>query len=218
MCQTLSEYNIFTSLHKFYKPRELIDFFSKKPEYAFYTLGITDDDIEKLKFVALHVEINKICIDIANGYISKFIDTIKLIRDLFPKAVLMCGNIATDSICEKILKAGADILKVGISNGCFISGTKIKTEVGCKKIENIKIGDKVLTHTGYYQTVIGISQRKENNIIIDVNGIKCTSEHKFYVLNKKYKEIVNNDNISNYAEWVSAKNLSEDYFLIKIQE
>jgi hypothetical protein len=118
---------------------------------------------------------------------------------------------------ELILHGGVDIVKVGIGPGCFISGTKVTTDVGKKRIEQIAVGDNVLTHRGRYRKVIGTKSRIEKSTIIDINGIKCTKNHEFYVIKKSDKDLVNEENIEKYAKWVKAEDLSDDYLLVKIQ-
>ena len=54
--------------------------------------------------------------------------------------------------------------------------------------------------------------------MIDINGMICTPNHEFYVVSKKDAQIINDDNLTKYAKWVSAGDLSEDYLLIKYQE
>jgi dihydroxyacetone kinase len=51
--------------------------------------------------------------------------------------------------------------------------------------------------------------------IVKVNNIKATPNHEFYVLHKKYRDIVNDSNIKQYAEWIEAKHLTKDYLLLK---
>jgi GMP reductase len=53
MAKTLSKHKIITALHKFYTVEELEEFFKEynNPDYIAYTLGIRDEDIEKLRKV-----------------------------------------------------------------------------------------------------------------------------------------------------------------------
>ena len=130
----------------------------------------------------------------------------------------MAGNVTDPSSTQElIIHGGADIVKCGIGPGCFIAGTKIVTKKGKKNIEKINIGDLVLTHTGKFHKVTGLSTRIENHRIIDINGIKCTENHEFYVVHKNNSSKINNHNIHKYAKWISAADLSEDYYLIKLQ-
>ena len=51
MAYALSQYKMVTALHKFYSVEELEKFFSEfnNPDYIIYTMGIIDEDFEKLK-------------------------------------------------------------------------------------------------------------------------------------------------------------------------
>ena len=51
MAAALHEFNMLTCLHKYYPLDDLIDFFTTSPARAstFYTLGIRDEDFDKLK-------------------------------------------------------------------------------------------------------------------------------------------------------------------------
>lgn len=74
-------------------------------------------------------------------------------------------------------------VKVTYSN-CFVRGTKVYTNNGYKPIEEIKIGDKVLTHKNTFQNVSHVLSRKYSDKICFVDGynfdrIICTSNHKF---------------------------------------
>jgi intein/homing endonuclease len=102
--------------------------------------------------------------------------------------------------------------------GCFAAGTKVNTESGYKNIENIEIGDKVLTHDGSYQKVIKTHNNGKSEELIEVNGIVCTKNHLFYVIDKNKSHLVNNNNIHNFAYWLEAKRLSDDQLIIEISE
>ena len=124
MAKALSQFNIFTCLHKFYSESELINFFNNAwSEYAFYTTGINQEDINKLTNIAKHCKIDKICVDVPNGYMKKFLDTVKRIREIFPNSVLMAGNVCTYNGSKMLDNIGVDIIKVGIG-----SGSKCKTK------------------------------------------------------------------------------------------
>ena len=165
----------------------------------------------------LAIPLPNIIIDIANGYRQSFVKFIREIREWFPNSFIMAGNVCTpEMVIELLIEGKADCCKIGIGGGCFVAGTKVKTKDGSKPIEKVKAGDKVYTHTGSIKKVISTMSRKENKTIISVNGINCTPNHEFYVVEKKYKGIITDDNIHLYAKWVSAKELNDKYFLIKL--
>jgi GMP reductase len=214
------QFNNIVCLHKHYKPEEYVERMSDLKNY-WYTIGIKENDLLKLaQLVETIGDIPNICIDVANGYTENFVNFCKTVRKRFgSKPIIMAGNICTpDMVQELIIHGGVDIVKVGIGPGCFIAGTKVLTNNGQKKIEQIKVGDTVLTHKGRYRKVIGTKSRIEKETIIDINGIKCTKNHEFYVIHKLNKDLVHESNIEKYAKWVKAEELSDDYLLVKIQE
>jgi IMP dehydrogenase/GMP reductase len=155
-------------------------------------------------------------IDIAHGHALSMKNMVKWIRTKFGMApYIIGGNIATGNAAYDLADWGCNAVKVGIGGGCFVAGTKIKTKNLYKTIESIKIGDMVFTHRGRYKKVVATTSRKEEKEIYIINGEKCTGNHEFYVLNRKYKSIVTDDNIDEYAEWIPANKISKDYILLK---
>ena len=141
MAAALHELNMLTCLHKYYALAELIDFFTNHParNSAFYTLGIRDNDFEKLRaFVGkAKVPARMICIDAANGYTKFFVDRVKHVRDLCPEATIMAGNVATPEMVQELLIDGrADIVKVGIGPGSVCT-TRRMTGVGYPQLSAI---------------------------------------------------------------------------------
>ncbi len=118
----------------------MIEFFARHParHSTFYTLGIRDDDFEKLRaFVAGRGAAQLICIDAANGYTKFFVDRVKHVRDLCPTATIMAGNVATPEMVQELLIEGrADIVKVGIGPGSVCT-TRRMTGVGYPQLSAI---------------------------------------------------------------------------------
>ena len=77
-----------------------------------------------------------ICLDIANGYLKKFLNFVKKTRDYNPTSVIMAGNVCTPDGAIAIFNAGADIVKVGIAQGGHCD-TKNKAGVGLKQASTI---------------------------------------------------------------------------------
>ena len=220
MAESLAKHNCWTALHKFYSLDVLEKFFkdNEANNRTFYTLGTSDDDYKKLRMLCkLGVPLPHILVDIANGYRQSFVKFVREIREWFPDSVIMAGNVCTPEMTIELLIEGkADLIKCGIGGGCFVAGTKVKTKNGFKNIEKVKVGDEVYTHTGSIKKVVSTMSRKENKTIISVNGINCTPNHEFYVIEKKYKDIVDENNVEIYAKWVSAEELNNNYLLIKL--
>jgi GMP reductase len=142
MAQALHGLNMLTCLHKHYPLRVLVDFFAQGPasSSAFYTLGIRDEDFEKLKkFVKKAADHTPglICVDAANGYTKFFVDRVKQVRTLCPWAVILAGNVATPEMVQELLISGeADIVKVGIGPGSVCT-TREMTGVGYPQLSAI---------------------------------------------------------------------------------
>ena len=121
------------ALHKHYSIEQLTSFFSKHGgSSVWYSIGIAKDDQEKLKaFLKSKVQkdgkgIEKICIDVANGYSEQFLDFVKRIRDFVPQeTTLMAGNVVTGEMVEELILSGIDVVKVGIGPGSVCTTRKM---------------------------------------------------------------------------------------------
>ena len=137
MARALLKHGAMVALHKHYAVDELIAFF-REPDAAnaFYSLGTTGADHDKLKAVHAQSPITKICLDVANGYTEKFVETVKATRGAFPDAAIMAGNVVTGDMTEALILAGADIVKVGIGPGSVCTTRKM-TGVGYPQLSAI---------------------------------------------------------------------------------
>ena len=96
---------------------------------------------------------------------------------------------------------------------CFIGGTKIATPFGNKNIEDIKVGDLVLTPIGY-KKVINTSNHEDE--VITNCGLTGTANHPVYnFLLNKFDFLVTSDynncsklNLKELLQWQIAKILS----------
>lgn len=176
-----------------------------------------------------------IVVDIANGHMLSLYDKCIKAKELAIKygykLTIMTGNIANPQTYEWICRnaryenksestLAIDFIRVGIGggSGCFIDGTKIKTINGEKNIEDINIGDKVLTIDNTYQDVINKTRFKSNELIKINNEITSTINHKFFVINKSDKDKVNEQNLEKYGYWIEANKLNKNkHLLIKYE-
>ena len=137
MARALGRHHAMTALHKHYPESALVEFFaSPEGEHAFYSLGTTAADLEKLAAVQKRTPVRMICLDVANGYSEKFLETVKLVRDANPKSVIMAGNVVTGDMTEALILAGADIVKIGIGPGSVCTTRRV-TGVGYPQLSAI---------------------------------------------------------------------------------
>ena len=132
---------MLTCLHKYVDMDEVINAFKDgaDPNYVMISSGITDRDLKRLievqeRFKKEKLNIPFICIDIANGYMQRFVEFCKRIRDKFPKKIILAGNIVSREVCEELIINGkVDIVKVGIGSGSVCT-TRLQTGVGMPQL------------------------------------------------------------------------------------
>lgn len=136
MALELQKHKVLTCLHKHYEPEDLLNTKLNK-EYFAVSTGIKDNDLEKLKEVVSIVDPKFICIDVANGYISSFIDKCRYIRELYPDKILIAGNVCTsEGVLELVMNGKVDIVKVGIGSGSCCT-TRKQTGIGMPQLSAI---------------------------------------------------------------------------------
>lgn len=141
MAKILSEQKMITTFHKYYKVDEYKKFFESfnNPDYIVYTLGIRDEDMAQLKDMIssnLMSNFSFICIDVPNGYLGRFLEAIKQVRELCPDHIIIAGNVVTNEMTEEIILSGADIVKVGIGPGAVCT-TRRMTGVGYPQLSAV---------------------------------------------------------------------------------
>jgi site-specific DNA-cytosine methylase len=116
------------------------------------------------------------------------------------------------------LKAGELDLLDG-SPPCFVKGTLITSKIGLKPIEEIRVGEKVLTHTLEYHTVTQTMRRKYAGDLYTITAlgalpIECTPEHPLYVRKNATGKMVQNRSLCD-PTWVKAEDVEcGDYIAI----
>ncbi len=137
MAKALGRLGAMTALHKHYPDGQLSEFFaSADGAHAFYSLGVTQADLDKLAKVAERAPLRFLCLDVANGYSERFLDTVKRVREAQPQSVIMAGNVVTGDMTEALILAGADIVKIGIGPGSVCTTRRV-TGVGYPQLSAI---------------------------------------------------------------------------------
>jgi len=108
---------------------------------------------------------------------------------------------------------------------CFVPDTKVKTNLGYKKISEITVGDMVLNSNGTYNPVSNVKkfEKKERDFITINSSIgenTVTRGHLYLTIKNGKKDENLTYKIQNKlvkAEWVEAENLTTEDILIKMK-
>ncbi|EKO3591115.1 GMP reductase [Vibrio metschnikovii] len=141
MAKALAEHGVMTAIHKHYTVQDWADFVQtangETLNKVMVSTGTSPQDFQKTQdIMALSDDLLFICIDIANGYSEHLVDYVQQVRAAFPDKVISAGNVVTGDMCEELILAGADIVKVGIGPGSVCT-TRVKTGVGYPQLSAI---------------------------------------------------------------------------------
>ena len=126
-------------------------------------------------------------------------------------------NFEPQDICTWDKNIEVDLIMHG--SPCFIAGTKILTDKGYKNIEDIKVGDMVLTHKNRYQKVTVIGNKQAEIFRVKAQGsieTFVTGNHPYYVRTKSKKwnnEERKYERIFSKPEWKEVKDLTTNDFV-----
>lgn len=123
-------------------------------------VGVTSDTFERATAL-LEAGADAIVIDTAHGHSAGVIRKIKEIRDTFPNACLIAGNVATAEGTRALFEVGVDVVKVGIGPGSICT-TRVVAGVGVPQL------------TAIYEAA-GVAREFDKAIIAD-GGIKYSGD------------------------------------------
>jgi len=136
MALEMQKHKVLTCLHKYYTVEDLKDT-CVDIRYCAISTGISDKDLENLDKIVKLLKPIFICIDVANGYMSKFIETCRKIREKYPETILIAGNVCTsEGVLELVMNGKVDIVKVGIGSGSCCT-TRKQTGIGMPQLSAV---------------------------------------------------------------------------------
>lgn len=139
---------------------------------ALEKLGLKDSEIEYYAS-----EIDKYAVGVAQGNYPNINQLGDITKIKYENGVLHSEN------GDFNIKGGFDLVIGG--SPCFVKGTKVLTQKGYVNIEDIKIGDFVLTHENRFRKVLKFGGNKNKEIWnVKAQGlfnIETTQNHPFYV-------------------------------------
>jgi IMP dehydrogenase len=98
-------------------------------------VGVGVDTIERVELL-INAGVDVLVVDTAHGHSKKVIDTVKWIKNNYPKIDLIAGNIATANAALDLVNVGIDAVKVGIGPGSICT-TRIIAGVGVPQLSAI---------------------------------------------------------------------------------
>lgn len=98
-------------------------------------IGVTSDVLERTEML-LKAGVDALVLDSAHGHSHNILNSLRKIKDAFPKAQVIAGNIATAKAAEALIKAGADAIKVGIGPGSICT-TRVVAGIGVPQVTAI---------------------------------------------------------------------------------
>ena len=98
-------------------------------------IGVTDNVVERAGAL-LAVGADFLVLDSAHGHSKNIVLCLKKIKEVYPNAQIIAGNIATGEAARDLIEAGADAIKVGIGPGSICT-TRIVAGIGVPQITAI---------------------------------------------------------------------------------
>ena len=139
--KVLHRHKIMTFFHKFITTEEYFQnkkLLEQNPDYFAITIGMGEKELNRLKEISKKLTFKAICVDVANGYMDKFVSFCTQVRQEFPEHIIFAGNVVCSEMTRRlILEAGVDVVKVGIGGGSACT-TRIKTGVGVPQLSAVQ--------------------------------------------------------------------------------
>ncbi|AZI56049.1 IMP dehydrogenase [Epilithonimonas vandammei] len=98
-------------------------------------VGVGEDTIERITAL-VKAGVDIVAIDSAHGHSKGVLDKISEIRKTFPDLDIVGGNIVTADAAKDLIKAGANVLKVGVGPGSICT-TRVVAGVGVPQLSAI---------------------------------------------------------------------------------
>ncbi|UEQ74738.1 IMP dehydrogenase [Chryseobacterium arthrosphaerae] len=98
-------------------------------------VGVGEDTLDRIEAL-VQAGVDIVAIDSAHGHSKGVLDKISEIRKAYPNLDIVGGNIVTAEAAEDLIKAGANVLKVGVGPGSICT-TRVVAGVGVPQLSAI---------------------------------------------------------------------------------
>jgi IMP dehydrogenase len=117
-------------------------------------VGVTGDTMDRVDALA-SASVDAIALDTAHGHSAGVAQMVERIRNRYPNLRIIAGNVATAEATTDLIRAGADVIKVGIGPGSICT-TRVVAGIGVPQITAIsdcaeaadKLGKRIIADGG----------------------------------------------------------------------
>lgn len=109
---------------------------SKGRLVAAAAVGVGHEAYDRIEAL-VQAQVDVICVDTAHGHSKNVIEIVQYIHSRHPQIIVVAGNVVTAEGTEALMKAGADVVKVGVGPGSICT-TRIVAGVGMPQISAIQ--------------------------------------------------------------------------------
>jgi len=109
-------------------------------------IGVGTDERRRLELL-VKAKVDVVVVDTAHGDSFRVIEMVKYCKRNFPQLDVIAGNVAEADAAKRLVRAGADGIRVGIGPGSICS-TRIVAGVGCPQVSAVYNCAKALRGSG----------------------------------------------------------------------
>jgi len=123
----LSRAGGFGTIHRFMTVDEqvaAVETVVESGEHCGAAVGIAEDTVGRAGAV-LDAGASVVMVDVAHGHLERTLDAVAELRESFPDADIVAGNVATKEGVRDLAEAGADCVKVGIGPGSHCTTRRV---------------------------------------------------------------------------------------------
>jgi IMP dehydrogenase len=104
-------------------------------------------DMEERLAALVGAGVDAVCLDTAHGHSQRVIEATSRVKSLYPRLVVIAGNVVTTQGTRDLIAAGADVVKVGVGAGSICT-TRVVAGVGVPQFSAIMECAKVAQASG----------------------------------------------------------------------
>jgi len=140
----------------------------------FVAVGANGDAMERVAALA-DIGFGRFCVDVANGHSVHCIEAVRRIKDRYPRAYVMAGNVCTYEGAYDLAEAGAEAIRVGVGPGSMCT-TRLVTGHGMPQLTAIEECAKIKWEGNGFSDNSLVESKFSNVTIIADGGIRGSGD------------------------------------------